>query len=332
MFYLTSDIIINLQDGRRLRVKPYSVKWKRSVKDLCDTSEITLPLHPYLYTTESNASSRECLIKNGDKVSVSLGYNGNNSTRFEGYVATINYNDRLVLQCEGYYYLIKRKSISDSWKKVTLRDFVQYIVKNTDITLSKNIPNETLTNLTIQNASMDKVFKMLQDDYLCAAYFKGRELYVGASLFPEGGGTGARKKLRIGWNVKEGKVVNQPIGEIVKIVVKSTDDKGKTTKTKSKKSNDKVVTGIEEKKINPNMSEAFKESVRKRLQDEENAKSLKQADVTCFLEPQLELGEVVEVIDQRYPERNGRFFVAAIDGEFGESGGSQKLTLRYYGD
>ena len=164
MFYLTSYIIITLQDGRRLRVRPYSVKWKRSVKDLCDTCEITLPLHPYLYTTESNASSRECLIKNGDKVSVSLGYNGNNSTRFEGYVATINYNDRLVLQCEGYYYLIKRKSISDSWKKVTLRDFVQYIVKNTDITLSKSIPDEQLGTVSLQNASMDKVFEMLKNN------------------------------------------------------------------------------------------------------------------------------------------------------------------------
>ena len=184
MFYLTSYIIITLQDGRRLRVRPYSVKWKRSVENLCDTCEITLPLHPYLYTTEPNQSSRECLIRVDDPVSVSLGYNDNNSVRFIGFVAAVNYSERLVLQCEGYYYLIKRIPTTGSWKKVTLRDFVQYIVRNTDITLSKNIPNETLTNLTIQNASMDKVFKMLQDDYLCAAYFKGRELYVGAALAP----------------------------------------------------------------------------------------------------------------------------------------------------
>lgn len=108
MFYLTSNIIITLQDGRRLRVKPYSVKWKRSVENLCDTCDITLPLHPYLYTTGPNASGRECLVCVDDHVSVSLGYNDNNTECFVGFVAVINYGDRLVLQCEGYYHLIKR--------------------------------------------------------------------------------------------------------------------------------------------------------------------------------------------------------------------------------
>ena len=330
MFYLTSYIIITLQDGRRLRVRPYSVKWKRSVENLCDTCEITLPLHPYLYTTEPNASGRECLIRVDDPVSVSLGYNDNNTVRFIGFVAAVNYSERLVLQCEGYYHQIKRIGKDVSWKSVSLKKLLNFLTVGTDITLSKSIPDEQLGMVTLQNASMDKVFKMLNDNYQCVAYFKGSELYCGPSYFPDRTATQV-KKLRIGWNVKSGEVKNQPLAEVVNIVLKTTDDKGKTTKTKPSGTVVKA-DSKKEYKIKSTLSANYRKELMKRLHDEENAKSLKQADVTCFLEPQLELGEVVEVIDQRYPERNGRFFVAAIDGEFGESGGSQKLTLKYYGD
>ncbi len=184
MFYLTSYIIITLQDGRRLRVRPYSVKWKRSVENLCDTCEITLPLHPYLYTTKPNQSSRECLIRVDDPVSVSLGYNDNNTVRFIGFVAAVNYSERLVLQCEGYYHLIKQKTKSDSWKSVSLKKLLEELTFGTDITLSKSIPDEQLGTVSLQNASMDKVFEMLKNNYQCVAYFKGKELYVGAALAP----------------------------------------------------------------------------------------------------------------------------------------------------
>ena len=330
MFYLTSYIIITLQDGRRLRVRPYSVKWKRSVENLCDTCEITLPLHPYLYTTGPNQSSRECLIRVDDPVSVSLGYNDNNTVRFIGFVASVNYSERLVLQCEGYYHLIKRGNKDKSWKSVNLKELLEYLTSGTDITLSKSIPDEQLGTVSLQNASMDKVFEMLKNNYQCVAYFKGSELYCGPSYFPDRTATQV-KKLRIGWNVKSGEVKNQPLAEVVNIVLKTTNDKGKTTKTKPSGTEVKA-DNKKEYKIKDTLSESYRKELKKRLQNEANAKSLKQADVTCFLEPQLELGEVVEVIDQRYPERNGRFFVAAIDGEFGESGGSQKLTLKYYGD
>ena len=164
MFYLTSYIIITLQNGRRLRVRPYSVKWKRSVENLCDTCEIILPLHPYLYTTKSNASSRECLVRVDDPVSVSLGYNDNNTVRFIGFVAAVNYSERLVLQCEGYYHLIKQKTKSDSWKSVSLKKLLEEWTFGTDITLSKSIPDEQLGTVSLQNASMDKVFKMLKNN------------------------------------------------------------------------------------------------------------------------------------------------------------------------
>lgn len=325
MFYLTSNILINLKDGRTLRVKPYSVSWKTSVEERCDSCEIVLPLWPYIYTTEPHSSNWKCEISVDDRVTVSLGYNGNNIERFVGFVAAISYNERLVIKCEGFYHLIKKRIIKESWKSVNLKDFLKYLTSGTEITLSKNIPDEQLGAITLQNATMKDVFDLLENDFQCVAYFNGSELYCGATYFPEKTTTQV-KKLRIGYNVKSGEVNNQPLSEAVEIVIKTTDSKGKTTKSSSKASNKKEV------KIKSTLSDSFKDELKKRLQEEENSKSLKQADITCFLEPKLELGEVVDVTDQRYPERRGRFFVSAIEGEFGENGGSQKLTLKYYGD
>lgn len=38
----------------------------------------------------------------------------------------------------------------------------------------------------------------------------------------------------------------------------------------------------------------------------------------------------VEIDDPKFPERNGRYFVETIEGEYLANGGRQKLTLRQY--
>ena len=42
-------------------------------------------------------------------------------------------------------------------------------------------------------------------------------------------------------------------------------------------------------------------------------------------------GDVCQIIDKRFPDREGKYFVESIEGSFDDRGGRQKLNLIYYG-
>jgi hypothetical protein len=49
--------------------------------------------------------------------------------------------------------------------------------------------------------------------------------------------------------------------------------------------------------------------------------------ITAFLIPYVEPGMAAVITDQRYPERNGKYFIEAVEGEFSTSGGRQKIKI-----
>ena len=105
MFIMTSDIRIEMKDGRTAQVKPAAVRWKSDAKQLFETCVIELPLYPYLKSnteaTNIYSGEKECAFAVGGKVNVKVGYDGDNNEVFDGFVAAINYGERLELICEG---------------------------------------------------------------------------------------------------------------------------------------------------------------------------------------------------------------------------------------
>jgi hypothetical protein len=55
-----------------------------------------------------------------------------------------------------------------------------------------------------------------------------------------------------------------------------------------------------------------------------------EGSITCFLEPSIEKSMIVNIDDQKFPDRSGHYFVETVEGEFSASGGRQKLTLKHY--
>ena len=92
MLILTSNISIDNKD-----VKASKVTWKSEVGSFIDSCTIELPRISYLKNKieqqtqdldkERESSKRTAYaFKEGDKVSVSLGYNKANKKRFEGFI------------------------------------------------------------------------------------------------------------------------------------------------------------------------------------------------------------------------------------------------------
>lgn len=92
------------------------------VKDsesLTDTCKLTLPKKVRWHNEE------RVPIKRGDKVSVSLGYDGNNTHAFSGYVTNIGIKTPLVISCEDEMFRLKQlKAVKKAYKQATIKQLL----------------------------------------------------------------------------------------------------------------------------------------------------------------------------------------------------------------
>lgn len=322
MFTMTSDIQIG-----KYTVKPHSLKWRSSVMQIIETCVIALPRATYLKNelnaTEDNTIKSSFVFKEGDPVSLSLGYDKRNVIRFRGFVKRINQTDRLELECEGYNYQLP-KVFSKSYASTTVKDILTDLTQGTDIKLSDKMAEVKVSSVRFKNASGLQVLEWMKKELHLAVYFDFDTVYAG-TLY------GWRKdtiKLQLGWNTVEDKDFKQRKTDsnvLIQLVAK--DSKGSTKKTKS---DERKYSQTKEVKIKAGLDAELMRKIANDLQSRENYKGY-EGSITCFLEPVLQKSNVVDIKDNRFPERSGQFFVETIEGSFDASGGRQKVTLNYFG-
>lgn len=338
MFRMIADIeVVNNSGGITTHfrgIKPSAVKWSQSVKNFADTCSISLPLTPYLTNTGKNKTifsssatpPSDTVFHTGDSVEVWLGYNYDRHCFFKGFIRRINYAQPLVLECEGYSYCLKDVMFTKSYRDTTIRGVLEDLTAGTDIKLSEYIPDVKLKNLTFKNVPGRNVLEWFQRECLCAVYFDADILYVGASRYAIPHPT---HKLRIGWNTVEDKELKKDDAETkLSINLLQKSPKGEVKRTKSEQ---RKYDNIKEVKVRAGLPESFLKSVREELQKQEDYKGYK-GTITAFLMPFFGKGDVCQIIDERFPERGGKYFVESIDGSFDDKGGRQKLSLIYYGN
>lgn len=322
MFTMTSDIQIG-----KYTVKPHSVKWRSSVMQIIETCVIALPRATYLKNelnaTEDNTIKSSFVFKEGDPVSLSLGYDKRNVIRFRGFVKRINQTERLELECEGYNYQLP-KVFSKSYASTTVKDILTDLTQGTEIKLSDKMAEVKVSSVRFKNASGLQVLEWMKKELHLAVYFDFDTVYAG-TLY------GWRKdtvKLQLGWNTVEDKDFKQRKTDsnvLIQLVAK--DSKGSTKKTKS---DERKYSQTKEVKIKAGLDAELMKKIANDLQSRENYKGY-EGSITCFLEPVLQKSNVVDIKDSRFPERSGQFFVETVEGSFDASGGRQKVILNYFG-
>lgn len=349
-FYLTSDITI----GNYSKIKPNKVSWKTDVGSFIDTCNITLPRISHMVndyddqTLDINAPKNRKIyqFKEGDKVSVLLGYDNKNVKRFVGFVRNVKLGIPVELECEGYGYQLYEIIFNKTYATVTVKQLLQDVTAGTDIKLSSEIPDIPLKNLRFKNATGIQVLEYLKKECQLAVYFNFDELYVG-TLF---GKVQARTKVKIGWNtIKDDDFQKRQVDKQIKIVVREKDKKGEVTKTKSKikltdaekaaeekrkeqKENDRITRKYDnekEIKIKAGMPAKYVQEIVNRLQLKENYRGY-EGSLQLFLVPYVNKGMVLEVNGGKFSsEKSGNYFVESISGEFGMNGGRQTVNLGF---
>jgi len=322
MLRLKSEITI----GSLVFTYVKNVQINTSWETLTDTAVIELPTN----ITNTDNDYIKDIIKVNDAVTIKLGYHPNLITRFIGYVSEIVPESPLKILCEDEAFKLKQSTIDNySKKEASLNDVI-----TDNYSGEVNIVDCVLGSFRIDRVTMVKVMQELRTKYKIFSWFRNGILNAGLAYLP---GEGNTEIFDFQWNVISGKnlaytdeseldtiahgVSTQPDG--TKIELYSFYKEGTTGEIITQEGN----PGGDLNTINiPDRTKAqltyFLETWLPNLYYTGFRGSL-----TTFGEPVMNHGDIAQIIDRKFPEKDGDYLIKSVQINFGISGYRQILEL-----
>lgn len=164
--------------GNYLFRRVVGVKVNSAWRTLGDTATIELPGLKGLLAKQTAKGGG---IKAGDAVTIKLGYNGQLTTEFEGFVSMVKPNIPMVIECEDYLYKLRRVQLLTK-SCPSLMQAIQLIQnKVPEVEIDDDVQDISLGTLRLDYTAATLLQKF-QKDYGLACYFRGRKLFVGLPL------------------------------------------------------------------------------------------------------------------------------------------------------
>lgn len=290
-----------------------SVTIESGWKALGDTARLVLP------RTISKARDIDvrALAKVGDPARIELGYDGQNQLEFEGVVARILPGLPVTVELEDAFYMLRRGEVNFSWRSTTLAEVLGAIAPK----LPARCPDIKLGAFRIAMASPAKVLSELASQYGIYTFIRNGELVSGFAYDHKVDGA---VDLDMQRNVRDAQG----------LAFRQEDEAGGfRVKAKAMMPDGRIIEhtfgpegGAERSLHFYNMElSALKvaaEAEAKRLNSGGYTGSL-----TLFGRPRVVHGQVVNITDRAYPERQGGYLVDSTTVEFGAAGFRRKVTL-----
>ena len=266
---------------------------------LTSTAKITLPRN-YQVT---NGVELKSLISPGNKVSIQCGYNTTLNTEFIGVISRIDPSVPFVIYCEDYMWYLKQVTISKSYSSVTLKKLMNEIVPKSIKTVVVDVD---LGSFRINSATVSSVLDYIKQQYGIISYFRGETLYaaLGGWSFDKYKKSAAKEvtvhfqknmiseslefRTKLDAKVKVHASSVHADGTVIKY---SVGDEGGDTRSLHLPNNLPLET----------VKNMAKESIDKFKIDGYSG------SFTTFGEPFFEHGYAVNLINDLWPERNGRY-------------------------
>lgn len=325
-FVITTDTTIGPFDP----FKASSLKWVRNIDNYSDYGFVTIPtmcllqginkLYSYVPTAEA--------FTEGMPIEMSAGYDGNNKTRFKGFVKRINLKVPTEIECEGYAYLLRPVRFSRGYTRPTkvktvIQDLLAAGGLTGKITLHPQFQDVTFEPFTFKNYSGTQVLDFLKKEYKLTVFFVFEQLYIGLRETLWNNATGNIVQCELGWNViKDDKLLFNANKEFaqVNIMAVSRNLDG----TRNKGTNKLLLPGGT--KIERVLSRDSKFLAA--IADQEKALLTAKGysgKMTAFLEPYVQPGDSVAISDPVYQQRGGRYFVESVEGEIARRVGGRQI-------
>lgn len=255
------------------------------------------------------------LFKRGDRITVKLGYDGKLDTVFTGYLTRIGADVPVEIEAEDEMFQLKNMPVQAQTfaAGTTVRKLLEAVTGG-------RIKFETgfrqLGKIALAETTVFAVLKGLQKNYQIDSFFDGGTLYVGTQPSP------TERAYHLQENVV-GNRLEYLVEADVKIRVKATGIDAANERTV-------VEVGDEGGDLRTlhfmNLSEA-----ELKRQAEAHLKLFKyesyRGSLTGFGLPATRRGDTVEIRDDHYPDRRGRYRVGRVDLRFGLQGYRRTVHL-----
>lgn len=297
---------------------------KKGIHSYIDTATITLPITARLKQANPTTESVDVAkgFKRGDAVKIQLGYNGKLKQEFVGFVSKVNFSNPAEIECEGYSYQLRTKNINHSFKIGTsISEVCGVLTKDTDITLSNKIVNSKLgSTLLVKNDTAAKVLDRIKDLYGFSVYFNEKELYVGLEQVE----LKATTEYDLGWNTIKENDLKYVVAEQTraKVIAKTAQsDGGKQVYSLGDADGSVKEFIVDKNKTQQELKQIAENELQKIKFTGYEGK------VTAFLVPYCEHGFGAKIVDKKYPERSGTYFVPSTEIHFGAQGARRIVEL-----
>jgi len=333
MFELKASVKIVRADGSAIYTfgAVQEIIVKKSIHEYTDTASFQIPasarlklerknqIIPLLPQTISNINTA-AEFKEGDAVTIQLGYDDKLETEFVGFISKVNFTRPCKVECEGYSWLLRNsdKLITKSWISTSLVEVLNYIIDNTGnngkILLSTDIPDTVFGPLRLEKKTGMQCLEEIKKGGF-TIYFIDNVIYAGLE---QAGQIENSVVYSLGWNTIKDDQLKYRSQDEVKVQIEVT------YKDKAGRMQVKVIgdAGGVVKRL-----DLGRELDMKVLESKAMAWAHKyrytgyEGRITAFLQPYAQPGWKATIQDQEYKDRTGEYILVSTEINYNKNGG-----------
>lgn len=322
---LQGKILIERKDGKKITFTAFNaVEIEKDMSKINSTCKIKIPIScrlNYSDKTRSESVQTAKQFSRGDKITVWLGYSGELKQEFTGFIYRLNYTTPLEIECEGYEFQLRSPIVTKTWKSTTLKEVLQYIVSGTEIKLHSSLPSVNFTKFIIK-ASMTRLeaLQFVKDTYGLTVFFVDNVLYAGLAYTLNQGTV----KYKLGWNtIKDGDMKYRNADDVA-LKIKAVWIKPDNTKVEAEVGDP---SGNKRTLFFYNVSSKKELEALAKNEIQKYKYSGYEGDITTFLVPFCQPGMKAGLIDPKFSERGGTYYVSKVKVKADRSGGRRIVNL-----
>lgn len=146
------------------------VEISTQITSLTDTCTITIPKKIVWRDDQKIITGNKSALRRGNKIIISLGYNGELYPRFVGYIRKVMNGLPTKISLDDSMWLLKQNPVNDSWDSETLGGFIKRIIPASIKTVCDD-PSAKIGAFRIKNSTPAQALEKLIQDYPLFATF-----------------------------------------------------------------------------------------------------------------------------------------------------------------
>jgi hypothetical protein len=317
----------------------HDIRIRRSIHSYSDSAEIVVPAICKVRKGNSIGGYQPLadLISDRDPVTISLGYDGALQTEFRGFVRRRTLAMPMVIECEGMAQTMRlNMDMSGFYEVTTAQALASGLARTIDgdsgfsVQVADDLPLENMLLNHVNGTELCEAFKRISQGTLSVFFKDFSTLWIGLLYTPYKNGVDPLSlgsvDLRLGYNtIRDNGLRMHTASDPVQIVFHNFSATGERRQVLS--AADVKARGRKEVSIMNNIGDA---GTLLKLANEKMYRANYQGYsgyINAFLQPFCGPGWLANIMDDRYPERNGAYLIESSEVRFGTAGARRRIEV-----